>query len=84
MWILTQYLHCTERTSPSMMSPFWTQQRTLRATGEGAQAGNMTVAFVPLISIIANLLPRFFNRYGTAQPTNVQRVRSFCEYIVTV
>ncbi|KAK3932184.1 Endoglucanase-7 [Frankliniella fusca] len=48
----------------------------VRANGDSGQS-NMTVAFVPLISIIANLLPRFFGRYSTVTPpVTVQQARS--------
>lgn len=52
------------------------EQKSLRATGNNSQTGNMTVAFVPLISIIANMLPRFFNRYATVPSPTVQQARS--------
>lgn len=56
------------------------QQKAERAAGDSGQANNMTVAFVPLISIIANLLPRFFGRYASAPPSSVQQARSIGKY----
>ncbi|XP_034255973.1 uncharacterized protein LOC117653985 [Thrips palmi] len=51
-------------------------QKSPRATGDSNQTNNMNVGFVPLISIIANLLPRFFTRYATVPQATVQQARS--------
>ncbi|XP_026280972.1 uncharacterized protein LOC113208255 [Frankliniella occidentalis] len=54
--------------------------KSVRANGDSSQTSNMTVAFVPLISIIANLLPRFFGRYSPVTPaSSVQQARAFLE-----
>lgn len=54
-------------------------QKSSRAAGDGNPPNNMNVGFVPLISIIANLLPRFFTRYATVPQATVQQARSICK-----
>jgi len=56
-------------------------QKSLRATGGGNPANNINVGFVPLISIIANLLPRLFTRYATVPQAKMQQARSICKSI---